>query len=87
MPVAAIAESVDEPDRTRLLALGEQLRSTMGQVRRASSVVRAAAEALDRHMAGIVHTVQSALSRARVYGSRGRLAAGAQMHFSVDLET
>ncbi len=87
LPVAAIAETVNEPARTRLLALGEQLRSTMGEVRRASSVVRAAAEALDRHLAGIMHTVQSALSRARVYGSRGRLAAGAQTHFSVDLET
>ena len=87
LPVGAIAETVNEPVRTRLLALGEQLRSKMGEVRRASSVVRAAAEALDRHLAGIMHTVQSALSRARVYGSRGRLAAGAQTHFSVDLET
>ena len=87
LTVSAIAEAIDDPARTRLLALGEQLRATVGQVRRASSVVRSAAEALSRHMTGIRQTVESALSRAGVYGKRGRIALGAQLQFSVDIKS
>ncbi len=85
MTVTAIAEAIDEPGRSSLLVLAEQLRATVAEVRQASTVVREAAEALNRHLTGIRQTVQSALSRARVYGQGGRLTAGAPMQFSVDV--
>jgi hypothetical protein len=85
MTVTAIAEAIDEPGRSSLLALAEQLRATVAEVRQASTVVREASEALNRHLTGIRQTVQSALSRARVYGQGGRLTTGAPMQFSVDV--
>ncbi len=82
-----IAESIEEPARGRLLALAAQLRSAVQETRRASSVVRMAAEALARHMAGIRQTVQTVMSRAQVYGRRGQIAAGEQAQFCVDVKS
>jgi hypothetical protein len=85
LSVSQIAEAVGEPAGHRLTGLAGQLRVAVGEVRRTSSVVRTAADALARHMSGLMQTVQSALSRARVYSHRGRLATGAQSRFSIDL--
>ena len=87
MTVGQIAERVPEPLQGRLLATAAELRELVGALRRLSTVVRTAAEALSRHMAGVMHTMQSALGRARVYGRQGNLAGGSQMQFSVDLKT
>jgi len=84
LSVSQIAEAAGEPGR-RLTALADQLRATVQEVRRASTVVRTAADALARHMSGLMQTVHSALTRARVYSHRGRLATGAQSRFSIDV--
>lgn len=85
LTVSRIAEAIDDPVRSRLCALAEKLRCTVLEARQASSVVRAATEALARHMTGIMQTVQSVLSQARVYSHSGRIAAGAQYQFCVDV--
>jgi hypothetical protein len=79
--------AVDEAQRTRLLALGAQLRESVAEVRKQSSIIRAAAETLARHMGGIVQVVQGALSRAGVYGNRGRVQLGAQVQSAIDLKS
>ncbi|MHC4320223.1 MAG: flagellar export chaperone FlgN [Planctomycetota bacterium] len=66
LSVSQIAEAVGEPAGPRLTALADQLRATVQEVRRASTVVRTAADALARHMSGLMQTVHSALTRARV---------------------
>ncbi|MHC4414921.1 MAG: flagellar protein FlgN [Planctomycetota bacterium] len=85
LTVSQIGAVLEEPDRTRLSALAGQLRSLVQEARHASSVVRSAAEALARHMAGISQTVQSALSRTQVYSQRGRITSGTQCRFQVDV--
>ena len=87
LSMSEVAQAIDEPNRTRLLQLSQTLRGTIEEVRAASRIVRAAADGLSRHMGGLLQTVQSALSRARVYSDRGRIATGAQYQFCLDLKS
>lgn len=64
---------IDSAQRERMLALAAQLRDLLSEVKRESSIVRHAADALARHMSGIVLSVHSALNRTRVYSARGGL--------------
>jgi hypothetical protein len=85
---SAPAEVANDDDRrSRLLMLANHLRQAVETAKRAGSVVRSAAEALSRHVAGIQQTVHSALSRARVYERRGRLSLGAATPAAVDLKS
>ncbi|MHC4991794.1 MAG: flagellar protein FlgN [Planctomycetota bacterium] len=85
LSLVEIAEAAGAPAGDRLAALAGQLRATVQEVRRASTVVRTAADALARHMSGLMQAVHSALTRAQVYSRRGRLATGAQSRFSIDV--
>lgn len=85
--ISRIAEAIAEPESGKLKHTAAQLREAVLGVRHESSVVRAAAEALARHMSGIMQTVYSALSRAGVYGRKGHLAVGAQLESSVDVKS
>ena len=87
LSMSEVAQAIDEPNRSRLLQLSQALRGTIEEVRAASSIVRAAADGLSRHMGGLLQTVQSALSRARVYSDRGRIATGAQYQFCLDIKS
>jgi len=82
-----IAMRLAEPQQSRLTALAAQLREDLTKVKQQSSIVRAAAETLARHMSGIMQSVNSALSKARVYGQRGRLVVGAQVQSIVDFKS
>ena len=66
-----IAAELDEPAGGRFQALAAQLKQTVEEVRKASAVVRTAADALARHMSGRMQTVQSVLARAPGAGARG----------------
>lgn len=87
LTITQIAETIGEPASARLLAHAAQLKDMIKTVRRESSIVRTAADALNRHMTGIVQTVNCALSKARVYGNRGRIIVGAQLQSSVDIKS
>jgi hypothetical protein len=84
---ADIAERLEEPGRSRVHALAAQVREAVTELRRQSSIVRAAAESLSAHMAGILQVIQGAMSQARVYGRKGRIAVGAPVQSAVDLRS
>ncbi len=87
LSLTRIAEAVGGPGGTRLSTLAVQLRAAIDEVGKASSVVRAAADVLARHMTGLMQTVQSAFGRAKVYGRRGRLVTGDQNQYCVDVRS
>jgi hypothetical protein len=79
--------AIDDERRTRLLALAADLRDKVAAAKREGGIVRDAAEALCKHMAGIQQTVHSALSRARIYERRGRLNLGSAVPATVDMKS
>jgi len=87
LTMTEIATRLPEPQQGRLTALAIQLRDDLTRVKQQSSIVRAAAETLARHMSGIMQTVNSALGKARVYGQRGRLVVGTQVQTIVDFKS
>jgi hypothetical protein len=78
---------IDDDVRSRVLGLAADLREKVASAKRCGAIVRDAAAALSRHMAGIQQTVHSALSRARVYERRGRLNPGSAMPATVDMKS
>ena len=85
--LSRIAAELDEPAGGRFETLAVQLKQAVEEVRKASAVVRTAADTLARHMSGLMQTVQSALGRATVYGRRGRIETGQQHQFCVDIKS
>ncbi len=82
-----IAAELDEPAGGRFETLAAQLKHAVEEVRKASAVVRTAADTLARHMSGLMQTVQSVMGRATVYGRRGRIETGQQNQFCVDIRS
>ncbi len=87
LSLSRIAAELDEPASGRFETLATQLKQAVGEVRRASAVVRTAADTLARHMSGLMQTVQSAMGRATVYGRRGRIETGQQNQFCLDIKS
>lgn len=85
--ITAIVERLPEADGARLAARAAELRDLVTRARREQSVVKAAGDALSRHMAGIVQSVTGALSGTGVYGRRGRLRDGVPVVAGLDLTT
>ena len=85
--LSRIAAELDEPAGGRFAALAAQLKNTVEDVRKTSTVVRTATDALARHMSGLMQTVQSALGRATIYGRLGRLETGQQNQFCLDIKS
>ncbi len=85
LSLSRIAAELDEPARGRFETLAAQLKQAVENVRKASLVVRTAADTLARHMSGLMQSVQSALGRATVYGRRGRIETGQQNQFCLDI--
>jgi len=71
LPMAEMAQRMDEPHRGRLLVLREQLRERMIAVRRASTVARTATESLANHMQGLLHSIQTVCAGGASYGAGG----------------
>lgn len=85
--LAEIGEKLPPDVGGRLIALREELRGLVIDVRRESSVVRQAAERLSAHIAGIVQTVHAAIAQANVYSSGGRIATGGGVISSLDIRS
>jgi hypothetical protein len=66
-----LALHIGEPARGRLLVLRQQLLERMGQVREDAGGAQRAAEALARHMQGLVQTLSSVMSGGAAYSNRG----------------
>jgi len=87
MTARELAAIVGGASGANLLALADELRGLVMATQRSSSILRAAADMLGRHVAGILQTVQSALSRARLYSRAGQVTPGAPLQFTVDLKS
>ena len=74
-------------DADRMLNLASAIRARIERVRRESSIIRAAAEALGRHVAGILQTVTGTFANARVYSRRGRMNVGQSTQIAIDLKS
>jgi FlgN protein len=84
MEVASLATGVGAAG---LIVAADELRALVKRVHHATSIVRVAMDILNKHMAGIVQVMQSALSRAQIYGRGGRMLTGAQLHSAIDLKS
>lgn len=82
-----IAERCPEPARKRLLTLAESLKQTIVTLQQRNEVVKAAAEALARHMNGIRRQIGATLNHARTYGRRGAVDPGPSVVSAVDLRS
>ncbi|MHC4247068.1 MAG: flagellar protein FlgN, partial [Planctomycetota bacterium] len=60
--ISEVVAAIEETDGSKLAVLATQLRELVERAKREHSVVRAAADSLARHMAGIVQSVTGALS-------------------------
>lgn len=80
-----LACRVEEPARTRLLALGGQVRSLVERLARENRIVRAATESLMAHMDGLVRQVARRLSQSGTYSRRGGIDTGAPLLAGIDL--
>jgi hypothetical protein len=85
--IADRAERAGAAEAAALRTLAIDLRAEVRAVRRASSVVASAAVALNRHVTGVMQTVNSMLSRVGVYERRGRIAVGSQLDYCVDVKS
>ncbi|MHC4991077.1 MAG: flagellar protein FlgN [Planctomycetota bacterium] len=85
--ISSLADHAEEPLRTRLLSVAAELREAVARARRESSIVRAAAEALTRHLGGLLQSMQAAVGSAGVYGRRGRIDTASPLACSVDLRS
>jgi len=83
----ALAAQIGEPRRQALIEIADALRALIESVRRESSIVATAADALNRHVAGVMQTVHRAVSRIGVYERKGHIAVGSQVDFCVDVKT
>ena len=81
----ALAALAETPQCERLTVLGTRLRDLSHAVRQESTIVRAAVEALHRHMTGVVQTVSAAISQARVYSASGRMRVDAPFESCLDV--
>jgi multidrug efflux pump subunit AcrA (membrane-fusion protein) len=86
-PLADIASRLPEPDRARLDLVRSELRETIAEIQRESSVVRQASERLSAHMAGILQSVHSALAHAKVYSRGGVIAIGPNVVSTLDIKS
>jgi hypothetical protein len=86
-PMSVLIALANDARAMRLRELKGELETAGREIRRRSTIVRSAAEALSRHMAGVLQTVTGALSRAGVYGRRGTLQLGQASASSVDVRS
>lgn len=85
--ITDIVDRLPEAEGAMLAARAAELRELVLRSRREQTVVKAAGDALARHMAGIVQSVTGALSGTGVYGRRGRLRDGVPVVAGLDLTT
>lgn len=86
-PFSVLVALAGEERGQRLTAIKSELEAAGREVRRRSTIVRSAAEALSLHMAGVLQTVTGALSRAGVYGRRGTMQLGQAAVSSIDVRS
>jgi len=85
--VSRIAGALDEEPAARLVALAEELRTSIERARKESSLIKTAGEALARHMAGVMQSVRGVLASAGIYGNQGRITTGIEQVSALDVSS
>ncbi len=85
--ISDIAKSMEPQLGEELIEQSEILREHLREVHRESSIVRRAADALAKHMTGIMQVVQTTLTEAPVYGRQGRMAVNAHLDSAIDMKS
>lgn len=85
--LSSLAAGLREPQRSRTLELAGTLRELIVQATAEQRRLRAASEAMLRHVRGVVQQVQRGLSHAGTYGRAGRVEPGAAVVTGIDMTT
>jgi len=85
--MSAIISAIGGDAGERLRAITYDLRAVVIEVKRESAVLRAAADALARHVGGILETAHGAMNRAKVYGRRGRIDTNIASSACIDVKS
>jgi hypothetical protein len=85
LPLTEITPHLSAATGARLLELRAGLRRSLEEAGRLSTVVSGAADAVGRHLAGLVQTIGSVLAGPGTYGRRGRVDASASSPMRLDL--
>jgi hypothetical protein len=83
--VEQIAAHASPEQAERLLAVSTPVKSKIERLRQRSAVLKQAAEALSRHMSGVMQSVHAAMAQTRVYGRQGRLSPAGGVPSMLDL--
>ncbi|MCC6677061.1 MAG: flagellar export chaperone FlgN [Phycisphaerales bacterium] len=75
--ISDLAESVAEPERTRLREKATAVRELMARIRGEYQTIQIATRSLLAHMEGLMRQVGRQLSQSGTYGRRGYVEAGA----------
>lgn len=83
--ITAIAQTLPEPSRGRVMAAAAKLRDVLLRLQRENRILRSATQSLLTHMDGLIQQVARALSQARLYGPQGRIDTGGPVACGIDL--
>jgi chromosome segregation ATPase len=84
--IRALIARAPQAARERLQQLADRLRFEVEAVKEESARVRAAADALAQHVAGVLQSVSSAFATTKTYGRAGRVANGSAIR-SIDIRS
>lgn len=84
--IRALLARAPQAARERLLQLADRLRFEIEAVKEESARVRAAADALAQHVAGVLQSVSAAFATTKTYGRAGRVANGSAIR-SIDIRS
>lgn len=83
--LTAMAERLNEPDRSRVIAAAARLRDVLLRLQHETRTVRAATHALLAHMNGLMQQIARTLSQTRLYGPSGQIESGTPVACGLDL--
>ncbi len=84
--IRALVARAPQAVRERLQQLADRLRFEIEAVKEESGRVRAAADALAQHVAGVLQSVSAAFATTKTYGRAGRVAGGSAIR-SIDIRS
>lgn len=84
LTLVAIADTLEEPHRGRLLVLHQQLRAAIQQAKDENAIAKQAGQRLLSHMKGMMQAVSSAVS-AGTYSRRGNIHVNTQTSGTISI--
>lgn len=85
--ITALARSLADPVRSRLIGLADRLRDVLNRLQAEHAAVRAAAESLSAHMEGLMRQICRKLSHAGIYARSGVIESSAPIVTALDVRS